>query len=395
MVSEKSLALGTVRSSIREIFEFGRQRAAVVGAENVYDYSLGNPSVPAPAAVNQAIVDILKEMPSIAVHGYSSAPGTDAARDAIANNLNKRFGTAYTRNNLYLTCGAGASLCAVFRALTIDENTEFIAFAPYFPEYTVFASTAGGKLKVLTADLVNFQISFDDLEKSINVHTQGVIVNSPNNPSGVVYTEETIKRLAGILEKKAKEVGHPIYLIADEPYRELAYDCVVPFIPNYYADTIVCYSYSKSLSLPGERIGYALVPNEAADNSNVYNAIAGAARALGYVCAPTLMQRVLERCADVEPDLAPYIRNRDLLFGALTKMGYHCAKPSGAFYLFIEAPGGDAEAFCAAARKYDLLLVPAGAFGCPTYMRASYCVDYDMIQRSLPAFQKAYDEFAK
>lgn len=395
MVSQKSLALGKVRSSIREIFEFGRQRAAIVGPQNVYDYSLGNPSVPAPEAVKQAILQILDEMPSIAVHGYSSAPGMDTARDAIANNLNKRFGTAFTRNNLYLTCGAGASLCAVFRALTINENTEFIAFAPYFPEYNVFATTADAKLKVLPADLDNFQISFADLENAINANTQGVIVNSPNNPSGVVYTEDTIQRLSDILAKKAKEVGHPIYLIADEPYRELAYGCTVPFIPNYYADTIVCYSYSKSLSLPGERIGYVLVPDAAADSGDVFNAIAGAARALGYVCAPTLMQRVLERCADVEPDLAPYIRNRDLLYGALTKMGYRCAKPSGAFYLFIEAPGGDAEAFCAEAQKYDLLLVPATAFGCPTYMRASYCVDYDMIQRSLPAFQKAIDAFKK
>ncbi len=393
MLCEQSLTYGTTRSCIREIFEFGNARAAVVGRENVYDYSLGNPSVPAPAEVNQAIVDILRDTPSVAVHSYTSASGSNAARDAIANNLNKRFGTAYTRDNLYLTCGAAASLCSVFRALTVDGDSEFIAIAPYFPEYNVFASNAGGKLRVVPADLGNFQIDFDALEKSINAHTQGVIVNSPNNPSGVVYTEDTIKKLAELLRTKAKAFDHPIYIICDEPYRELSYDGVVPFVPKHYADTIVCYSYSKSLSLPGERIGYVLVPGEAADGKDVYAAVAGAARALGYVCAPSLMQHMIARCADVEPDLAPYIRNRDLLYGELTRMGYPCAKPSGAFYLFVEAPGGNSEAFCEAAKKYDLLLVPGTGFGCPTYMRISYCVDHEMIKRSLPAFEKVIAEF--
>ena len=393
MLSKQSLAYGTTRSCIREIFEFGKERAAVVGSENVYDYSLGNPSVPAPAEVNRAIVDILTEMPSVAVHSYTSASGSNEARDAIAANLNKRFNTAYTRNNLYLTCGAAASLCAAFRALTIDESTEFVAIAPYFPEYNVFAANAGGKLTVVPADLNAFQIDFAALEARITAHTQGVIINSPNNPSGVVYTEDTIRRLCELMQKKSSEFGHPVYIICDEPYRELSYEGEDPFVPNYYADTIVCYSYSKSLSLPGERIGYVLVPDAVTDSKNVYAAIAGAARSLGYVCAPSLMQQMIARCANVMPDLAPYLRNRDLLYGELTRMGYHCAKPSGAFYLFVEAPGGNAEAFCEAAKKYDLLLVPGTGFGCPTYMRVSYCVDYEMIKRSLPAFEKVIREF--
>ena len=393
MLSKQSLALGTTRSSIRDIFEFGRARVAVVGAENVYDYSLGNPSVPAPEAVLEAVKDVLNNMTSVAIHSYTSAPGMDAARDAVAANLNKRFGTAYTRANFYLTCGAAASLTSVLRALTIDENTEFVAIAPFFPEYTVFAGNAGGKLVVVPADVPDFQVDFAALAAIINQNTQAVIVNSPNNPSGVVYTEETIQQLAALLKEKSKEVGHPIYLIADEPYRELVYEGVVPFIPAYYDDTIVCYSYSKSLSLPGERIGYVLVPDSVTDAQDVWNAVAGAARQMGFVCAPSLMQHVLVRCADVKPNLEPYIRNRNLLYNALTEMGYRCAKPSGAFYLFVEAPGGDAEKFCEFAKQFDLLLVGGTGFGCPSYLRASYCVDYEMIKRSLPAFERSIKEF--
>lgn len=393
MLCEQSLGYGKQRSCIRDIFEFAQARAAVVGAENVYDYSLGNPSVPAPKEVNEAIHSILNEKPSILVHGYTSAAGCNEARDAIASNLNKRFGTAYTRDNLYITCGAAASLCSVLRALTAESESEFIAIAPYFPEYSVFASNAGGKLMVVPADLEAFQIDFKALEQTINARTQAVIVNSPNNPSGVIYTEDTIKKLASLLESKSRELGHTIYIIADEPYRELVYEGSVPFIPRYYANTVICYSYSKSLSLPGERIGYVLVPGEAADSCDLYAAVAGAARCMGYVCAPSLMQQMIVRCADCMPDLAPYIRNRDLLYSELSRIGYHCAKPAGAFYLFIEAPGGDAEAFCKAAQKYDLLMVPGAGFGCPSYMRICYCVDYDMIVRSLPAFEKAYRKF--
>lgn len=388
MISKDMLRYGTNRSCIRELFEYGKQRALVVGKENVYDFSLGNPSVPAPEAVNQAIRNILDEMPSTSIHGYTSGPGSKETRTAIVNNLNRRFGTEYKFSDLYLTAGAAAALTATFRALTIDDKTEFIAFAPFFTEYSCFATTAGAKLTAIPPDIPDFQINFDILEKSINEHTQGVIVNSPNNPSGVIYTEDTIKELAALLSKKSKEIGHPIFIISDEPYRELVYEGTVAFIPNYYPNTIVCYSYSKSLSLPGERIGYVLVPSCVEEHDDVYNAIAGSGRILGYVCAPSLLQVVIERCADVEPDLLPYIENRDLLYNRLTEMGYNCAKPSGAFYLFVEAPNGDARVFSDMAKEYDLLIVPGNDFGCPNYVRISYCVDHEMIKRSLPSFKR-------
>lgn len=392
MVSKEMLALGSKRSCIREIFEFGRNRAAAVGKENVYDFSLGNPSVPAPDAVNAAICEALETMTPIAVHGYTSAPGDDAVRDAIAAGLNKRYGTNYSRRNLYLTCGAAAALTASFMGLTLHENTEFIAIAPYFPEYSVFAAVGGAKLRVIPPDIPDFQIDFVALEAAINENTQALIINSPNNPSGVIYTEATIQRLCDLLRRKEKELGKTLYLISDEPYRELVYDGIeLPFAAHYYDNVVVCYSFSKSLSLPGERIGYILIPDTMDDFADVYNAIAGAARAMGYVCAPSLMQRVASRCAQTMPNLAPYIENRDLLYGALTEMGYRCAKPQGAFYLFVEAPGGDAERFCALAKEHDLLLVPGNDFGCPSYMRVSYCVDHDMIKRSLPAFKAAME----
>ncbi len=392
MISRAMLRYGTNRSCIRELFEYGKQRRLVVGKENVYDFSLGNPSVPAPEEVNQAIRDIIEEMPSTAIHGYTSGPGSNEARTAIINNLNKRFGTDYKFTDLYLTAGAAAALTAAFRALTIDDKTEFIAFAPFFTEYSCFATTAGAKLIAVPADIPAFQINFDLLERSINVNTQGVIVNSPNNPSGVIYTEETIKELAALLKKKSEEFGHPIFIISDEPYRELVYEGSVPFIPHYYSNTIICYSYSKSLSLPGERIGYALVPGCVEEHDDVYGAIAGAGRALGYVCAPSLMQLVIARCADVKPDLRPYIANRELIYNGLTEMGYNCAKPSGAFYLFVEAPNGDAQVFSDMAKQQDLLIVPGNDFGCSSYVRISYCVDHEMIKSSLPVFKKLMDK---
>ena len=392
MVSKDMLHYGTVRSCIRELFEYGKQRSSVVGKENVYDFSLGNPSVPAPEEVNQAILNIIDELPSTAIHGYTSGPGSNETRAAIINNLNKRFGTDYKFTDLYLTAGAAAALTAAFRALTIDDKTEFIAFAPFFTEYSCFATTAGAKLKVIPADIPAFQINFDLLEKSINGNTQGVIVNSPNNPSGVIYTEETIRKLAALLKKKSADVGHPIFIISDEPYRELVYEGTVPFIPHYYPNTIICYSYSKSLSLPGERIGYVLVPGCVEEHDDVYNAVAGAGRMLGYVCAPSLMQHVIARCADVKPDLKPYIKNRELIYNGLTEIGYNCAKPSGAFYLFMEAPNGDAKSFSDMAKQLDLLIVPGNDFGCPSYVRISYCVDYEMIKRSLPVFKKLMEK---
>ncbi len=396
MVSEKMLSLGSNRSTIRELFEYGKKRAAEIGAENIYDYSLGNPSVPAPKKVNETIVEILNNEPAIAVHGYTSAVGDNTTRDAIADNLNRRYGTDYTRDNLYLTCGAAASLLCAFRTLIIDHNSEIIGIAPYFPEYEAFVSSNGGVFTVIPADEEEFQIKFDLLEKAINKNTQAIIINTPNNPSGVVYSEETIKKLAELLTVKSEEVGHPIYLISDEPYRELVYTQEgVPFTAKYYKNTIVCYSYSKSLSLPGERIGYVLVPSEADDFAEVYNSIAGAGRSCGYVCAPSLMQKMIAKCADVMPDISSYKKNRDYLYKALTEIGYECADPSGAFYLFVKAPNGDADVFSEIAKKYDLLLVSGSAFGCSSFFRASYCVDYDMIVRSIPAFKKAYEDAVK
>ena len=396
MVSEKMLALGSNRSTIRELFEYGKQRAAIVGAENIYDYSLGNPSVPAPAAVNEAIKEILDSETPIAVHGYTSAVGDNATRDAIADNLNRRFGTNYSRDNLYLTCGAAASLLCAFRTVIINKESEVIGIAPFFPEYRAFVESNGGKFTVIPADEEHFQVKFDLLEKAINNNTQAVIINTPNNPSGVVYSEETIIKLAEILDRKSKELGHPIYLISDEPYRELVYsDAGVPFTAKYYKNTIVCYSYSKSLSLPGERIGYVLIPSEADDFTDLYNSIAGAGRSCGYVCAPSLMQKMIAKCADVMPDISSYKKNRDYLYNALTEIGYECADPSGAFYLFVKAPNGNADEFSEIAKKYDLLLVSGSPFGCSTYFRASYCVDYNMIVKSIPAFKKSFKDAVK
>ena len=396
MVSEKMLALGSNRSTIRELFEYGKQRAAIVGAENIYDYSLGNPSVPAPKEVNEAIKEILDSEAPIAVHGYTSAVGDNAARDAIADNLNRRFGTKYTRDNLYLTCGAAASLLCAFRTVILNSESEIIGIAPFFPEYRAFVESNGGKFTVIPADEEHFQIKFDLLEKAINKNTQAIIINTPNNPSGVIYSEETIIKLAETLERKSKELGHTIYLISDEPYRELVYtDNGVPFTANYYRNTIVCYSYSKSLSLPGERIGYVLIPSEADDFTDVYNSIAGAGRSCGYVCAPSLMQKMITKCADVMPDISSYRKNRDYLYNALTEIGYECADPTGAFYLFVKAPNGNADEFSEIAKKYDLLLVSGSPFGCSTYFRASYCVDYNMIVKSIPAFKKSFEDAVK
>ncbi len=393
MVSEKMLALGSNRSTIRELFEYGKKRAAIVGVENIYDYSLGNPSVPAPKEVNEALVDIITNDTPISVHGYTSAVGDNDTRDAIADNLNKRFGTSYTRDNLYLTCGAAASLLCAFRTVIINEKSEIIGIAPYFPEYKAFVDSNGGIFRMVPADEERFQIDFDSLNKTINENTQAIIINTPNNPSGVVYSEETIIRLAETLTKKSEEYGHPIYLISDEPYRELVYtDQGVPFTAKYYKNTIVCYSYSKSLSLPGERIGYVLIPSEADNFTDLYNSIAGAGRSCGYVCAPSLMQKMIKRCADVMPDISSYKKNRDYLYSALTEIGYECADPSGAFYLFVKAPNGNADEFSEIAKKHDLLLVSGSAFGCSTYFRASYCVDYNMIVRSIPAFKKSFED---
>lgn len=392
MYNQQAYALGANRSCIRELFEYGRSRAAVVGAENVYDYSLGNPSIPAPVQVDEAIRQILADTDSLLIHGYTSAVGDLAARQAIADDLNARYGASVRAQDLFIGCGAAPELVAVFRALAV-ENAEILAIAPYFPEYRPFVEGAGAAFRVVPPDIPGFQIDLKAVEAALTENTAAVILNSPNNPSGVVYTRQTLEALAALLSGKAAQFGHPIYIVSDEPYRELVYGGVeAPFIPLIYPDTIVCYSYSKSLSLPGERIGYVYVPEQAADSGALYAAIAGASRAAGHVCAPSLMQKVIARCAHLRPDLEAYDRNRRALYEGLTAMGYEMAKPDGAFYLFIKAPGGDANAFSEKAKQKDLLVVPGDGFGCPGYFRICYCVSYDMIQRSLPVFRELIEK---
>ena len=393
-INEKMYELGSVRSVIRDLFEYGKQRAAVVGAENVYDFSLGNPTVPAPACVDETIRELTQTLDCITLHGYTSAQGDVEMRSAVADYLNRTYNTNFSADNFYVTMGAAASLSICFKALTSGAEDEIIAVAPFFPEYRVFIEAAGAKCVVVPPQTSDFQINFDALEKSISKNTKAVVINSPNNPSGAVYSLETIKKLAALLEKKQREYGTQIFLIADEPYREIAYDGVeVPFVTKYYNNTLVCYSYSKSLSLPGERIGWLLVPDEAYESKRLYAACAGAGRALGYVCAPSMMQKVIAKCVGQTGDVNLYKKNRDLLYDGLTKIGYHCFKPDGAFYMFVEALEEDDMAFCNKAKEQDILIVPATGFGCPGYARISYCVDEEMIKRSLPAFQKLYDAY--
>ena len=386
MYNETAYALGANRSCIRDLFEYGRARAAEVGQENIFDYSLGNPSIPAPAAVDQAIRDILAATPSLQIHGYTSAVGDLATRQAIADDLNGRYETEVRADDLFITCGAAPALTAVFRALAVP-GAEILAVAPYFPEYRPFAENAGLSFKVVPPDVPDFQIKPEAVEAALTPRTCAIILNSPNNPSGTVYTRQTLAELAALLTRKGEEYGHPIYIVSDEPYRELVYSGTeVPFIPTIYPNTLVCYSYSKSLSLPGERIGYVYVPRQAADSAALYAAVAGAARAMGHVCAPSLWQKVIARCVHLRPDLEAYDKNRRTLYEGLMALGYEVAKPDGAFYLFVKAPGGDAGAFSEKAKQRDLLLVPGDGFGCPGYFRICYCVSYDMIQRSLPIF---------
>ena len=392
MINETAYLLGSNRSCIRDLFEYGCARAAIVGRENVFDYSLGNPSIPAPKEVDQAIRDILNDTDSLAIHGYTSAVGDLATRQAIADDLNSRYNAGVRPQDLFIGCGAAPELVAVLRAITVP-GSEILAVAPYFPEYKPFAEGVGATFKVVPPDVPGFQIKLEAVEEMLTEKTVGIILNSPNNPAGTVYTRQTLEELAALLERKSAQFGHPIYVIADEPYRELVYGGVeVPFIPTVYRNTVVCYSYSKSLSLPGERIGYVYVPEQAEDHDALYAAVAGAARAAGHVCAPSLWQKVITRCAHLRPDLNSYDRNRRTLYDGLTAMGYECAKPDGAFYLFIKAPGGDANAFSEKAKKKDLLVVPGDGFGCPGYFRVCYCVSLDLIQRSLPVFKELIEE---
>ena len=392
MVSERMLGLGTARSVIRELFEYGKQRAAVVGPENVYDFSLGNPSVPAPDAVNETAIRILKENPDI-IHCYTSAQGDAAARQRFADSLNRRFGGDYTADQFYITVGAAASLCCVFNGLTCPGD-EFIVFAPYFPEYKVFIEGAGAKMVLIPPEIEHFQIDFDAFEKALTPNTKGVVINTPNNPSGVVYSRQTLETLAAILRAKEALYGHPIYLISDEPYREIAFHGVeVPWVPQIYKDTIVCYSFSKSLSLPGERLGYVLVPKQVTDADSVYAATAGAGRSQGYVNAPSLFQRVAAECCDLTADISVYERNCALLTDALREMGYQVVQPGGAFYLFPRSLEPDDMAFSKRAKKFDLLLVPGSGFGAPGHFRIAYCVQTEMIERALPRFKALADSY--
>lgn len=395
MYNKTMYELGSHRSVIRDLFEFGKKRAAEVGADKVYDFSLGNPNVPAPDGVKEAAERLLAMPDNTVLHGYTSAQGDAEVRKAVADNINARFGTGISPDLIYMTCGAAASLTVTLNAL-YEDGDEFILLAPFFPEYSVFVKAAGGTPVVVPFDEKTFAPDLSALEKAVTPRTKGIIVNSPNNPSGTVYTRKTLDGIVSLLERKSAEYGRKIVLIADEPYRELVYDDIeVPYLPNLYPDTVVCYSYSKSLSLPGERIGYIAISPRMTEKENVYAAVCGAGRALGYVCAPSMFQRVAAACVNERPDIAAYRRNRDLIYSALTEMGYDCVHPDGAFYLFVRSPEPDANAFSERAKTFGLLIVPGDTFGAPGYVRISYCVGRDMIERSLPAFRDLINTYKK
>ena len=395
MYNKTMYELGSHRSVIRDLFEFGKKRAAEVGADKVYDFSLGNPNVPAPDGVKEAAERLLAMPDNTVLHGYTSAQGDAEVRKAVADNINARFGAGISPDFIYMTCGAAASLTVTLNAL-YEDGDEFILLAPFFPEYSVFVKAAGGTPVVVPFDEKTFAPDLSALEKAVTPRTKGVIVNSPNNPSGTVYTRKTLDGIVSLLERKSAEYGRKIVLIADEPYRELVYDDIeVPYLPNLYPDTVVCYSYSKSLSLPGERIGYIAISPRMTEKENVYAAVCGAGRALGYVCAPSMFQRVAAACVNERPDITAYRRNRDLIYSALTEMGYDCVHPDGAFYLFVRSPEPDANAFSERAKTFGLLIVPGDTFGAPGYVRISYCVGRDMIERSLPAFRDLINTYKK
>jgi aspartate aminotransferase len=393
MISEKMKDLVSNSSAIRAMFEEGNKLRKQYGAENVFDFSLGNPSVPAPEAVKEAIIELAQTEDPIVLHGYTSNAGYEEVRETVAESLNKRFGTSFSAKNITMTVGAAGGLNVILKAI-LNPGDEVIVFAPYFGEYRSYVGNFDGVLVEISPNTVDFQPRLDEFEQKITARTKAVIVNTPNNPTGVVYSEETIKKLAAILEKKQKEFGTDIYLISDEPYRELAYDGVqVPYLTKYYANTVVGYSYSKSLSLPGERIGYLVVPDEAADSENLIGAVNVANRILGFVNAPTLQQKMVAKCINEETDLTSYNRNRETLYNGLRELGFECIKPEGAFYLFMKSPVEDEKEFVAAAKKYNLLLVQGSSFACPGYVRIAYCVDYETIVNALPKFGELAKEY--
>ena len=374
-------------SVIRAMFEEGKQMAAKVGAENVYDFSLGNPNVPAPAEVNEALSDIVKNTDSLKLHGYMNNAGHEEVRGVIADSLNKKFGAKYGVSNVIMTVGAAGGLNVALKAI-LNPGDEVIAFAPYFGEYNNYVANYDGEMVIITPDTKSFQPNLTEFEQKITNKTACVIVNSPNNPTGVIYSQETLTKLGEILERKQKELGRTIYLITDEPYRELAYDGIeVPWVPQFYRNTIVGYSYSKSLSLPGERIGYLLIPSEADDFDDLVAACSVATRILGFVNAPSIMQLAIARCIDSTTDVSYYDRNRNTLYEGLTKCGFTCQKPEGAFYLFMKSPIDDDKEFANMAKKYNILIVPGSTFMCSGYVRIAYCVSYETVVNSLPKFE--------
>lgn len=384
MYNETMYERGNAPSAIRELFAYGMERKDQIGEDKVFDFSIGNPSVPAPDSVAETIRE-LADMAPAQLHAYSAAQGLESTRTSIAENLNKRFGTHYTADNLYLTMGAAACLSACFTAL-IEPGDEIIVIAPYFPEYRIWIEFAGGVCVEVPAREDNFQIDLDALEQAITEKTKAVVINTPNNPVGTVYTRETLEGLADVLVQAEQKFDHDIYLISDEPYRELTYGVEVPWVPAIYPNTLVCYSWSKSLSLPGDRIGYVLVPNEVHDSREVYLAVCGAGRSLGYICAPVFFQRVIERCVDEPTNVEAYAVNREILTHALDELGYEYIEPDGAFYLWIKALEPDAQAFSNKAKEHELLLVPSDSFGVGGWVRAGYCIDKSTIEHSIPAF---------
>lgn len=394
MIAEKMKNMVANSSAIRAMFEEGNRLAQIYGRENVYDFSLGNPNVPAPKAVKEAIINILNEEDPVVLHGYTNSnAGYPEVREAVAKSLNERFGTSFEGKNIVMTVGAAGGLNVALKIL-LNPGDEVITFAPYFGEYRSYTANFDGVLVAVSPNTENFQPKLDEFAEKITAKTKAVIVNTPNNPTGVVYSEETIKKMASIMEAKQKEFGTDIYLISDEPYRELAYDGVeVPYLTKYYANTIVGYSFSKSLSLPGERIGYLVIPDEAADSADLCAAASVATRILGFVNAPTLQQKMVVRCLNEQTDISYYDRNRETLYNGLLECGFECIKPEGAFYLFVKSPIEDEKEFCAAAKKYNILIVPGSSFGCPGYVRMAYCVAYETIVNSLPKFRELAKEY--
>ena len=393
MIADKMVDFVNNSSAIRAMFEEGKRLAAIYGAENVYDFSLGNPNVPAPFEVEKAIKDILLEEDSTYIHGYMSNSGYEDVRGVVASSLNKRFGTTFTEKNIIMTVGAAGGLNVILKTL-LNQEEEVIVFAPYFGEYRSYVGNYNGKLVEISPNTETFQPNLPEFEEKITKKTKAVIVNTPNNPTGVVYSEDTIKKLSAILEKKQQEFGTDIYLISDEPYRELVYNGVeVPYLTKYYNNTIVGYSFSKSLSLPGERIGYLVIPDEVADSKEVLAAANVATRILGFVNAPSLLQRVVAKCINAKCNVEAYNKNRELLYTSLVSYGYQCIKPEGAFYLFVKSPVEEEKIFCEAAKKHNILIVGGSSFGCPGYVRIAYCVGYDTIVKALPGFKALIKEF--